>query len=116
MRRQRRDSHEEGAREHKALQTSNTKSGKIRREHRPDPFKEAKVNYEHHGTSNTVTLYICIHSNQHALFMVLLIARFDTDMLLLIHYQVVINTLIIRTCISGTFTDSERTARPLIIL
>lgn len=43
VRRQRQDGHEEGAREHNTLETTNTKSGKIRREHRPDPFKEAKA-------------------------------------------------------------------------
>lgn len=75
-RRQRRDGHEEGAREHNALETSNTKSGKIRREHRPDPFKEAKVNYDRHRTFNTCGCR-CIPSNQDAVVLLMLVARFD---------------------------------------
>ena len=55
VKRQRRDGKEKGAREHEASETSNTKSGKIRRAHRPDPFKEAKVNHNYQLTSNTVT-------------------------------------------------------------
>lgn len=67
VRRQRQDGHEEGAQEHNTLETTNTKSGKIRREHRPDPFKEAKVNSKLRA------------SNQHAVFMVLVMMNSECD-------------------------------------
>lgn len=129
VRRQRQDGHEEGAREHNTLEAKNTKSGKIRREHRPDPFKEAKVNSKLRASGNVqygYTYYACIPSNQHAVFLVLVImnSQFDTccGTITGLYDRTTILSRDHHACCgttvphSGAFAGSERSARPLEFL